>query len=278
MKMKTEIFGHRGARGYFPENTITGFIEAVKMKVDWLELDVVVSKDNKVVVSHEPWMNSKFCSLPDGKPITRGTKFNLRKMNYDEIKTFDCGKRTNENFTFQKSVPEFKPLLNDAIEKTDAFAAQNSFPLPKYCIELKSFKFFEKRFQPPVKEFCELVYEIIKHPLISERVMIISFDKRVLQYFHSHDKNIKTGFTFVNLFSVKRNLKNLGYAPYAFNPYYKRISKKMIDNIHQAGMKINAWTVNSEKKMEQLIKMNVDGIMSDYPDVAIKTYNRISAA
>ncbi|MEK6615699.1 MAG: glycerophosphodiester phosphodiesterase family protein [Bacteroidota bacterium] len=73
---KMEIHGHRGARGYFPENTLIGFIEAVKMGVHWLELDVVISKNKKVVISHEPWMSRKICTRPDGSPVTI-RKFNL---------------------------------------------------------------------------------------------------------------------------------------------------------------------------------------------------------
>ena len=162
MNSPVEIFGHRGARGYFPENTIAGFIEAVKMGVHWLEFDVVISKDKKVVVSHEPWMNSKFCSMPDGSPLKRGRKYNLYKMNYDEIKKFDCGKRTNKDFPKQKSIPSYKPLLSEVIDEMESFTQKNNFPPIKYCVEIKSFKFFEERFQPSAEEFAELVYDVIK--------------------------------------------------------------------------------------------------------------------
>ncbi|MBI3502494.1 MAG: glycerophosphodiester phosphodiesterase [Bacteroidetes bacterium] len=270
-----EIFGHRGARGYFPENTLTGFIEAVKMGVHWLELDVVISKDKKVVVSHEPWMNSKFCLMPDGSPVKKRRKFNLHKMNYEEIKKFDCGKKTNKDFPKQKSISSYKPLLSEVMDGVDSFTKENNLPLIKYCIEIKSFKLFENKFQPPVKEFCELVYEVIKEKNMQERAMVISFDKRVLQHFQKSDSKIKTGFTFVNLFSVKTNLKRLGFTPYSFNPYYKLVSKKMIEQTHESGIKIIAWTVNKEKSIARMINSGVDGIMSDYPDVALKA-NKLS--
>ena len=76
-----QIHGHRGARGLFPENTITAFIEAVKLGVRTLEMDVVISKDLKVVVSHEEWMNEVFCLQPNGKDIEINSKekYNLYK-------------------------------------------------------------------------------------------------------------------------------------------------------------------------------------------------------
>src|SRR4051812_15952665 len=64
------IHGHRGFRGLYPENTVAAFIEAVKLRVDALEMDVVISADHQVVVSHEAWMNPLFCSGPDGLPVS----------------------------------------------------------------------------------------------------------------------------------------------------------------------------------------------------------------
>ena len=87
MHKKIDIQGHRGARGLFPENTITSFIEAIKLGVDTLEMDVVISKDSQIVVSHEAWMNDAFCNRPDGKEVEANSKekYNLYKMTYAEI-------------------------------------------------------------------------------------------------------------------------------------------------------------------------------------------------
>ena len=101
--------------------------------------------------------------------------------------------------------------------------------------------------------------------------MIISFDGRILRHFQKLDRTIKTGFIFLNLFSVKSNIRKLGFVPYSYNPYHKLITKKMIDSAHQMGMKVIAWTVNDSTQMKQLIKNGVDGIMTDYPDAALKT-------
>ena len=73
-KSTIDIQGHRGARGLYPENTIPAFIGAVKLGVNTLELDVVVTKDNQVLVSHAPYMNENFCKQVDGKPLTGDPK------------------------------------------------------------------------------------------------------------------------------------------------------------------------------------------------------------
>ena len=281
MRGACEIYGHRGAGGYFPENTLTGFIEAVKMGVQWLEFDVIISKDKKVVVSHEPWMNSSLCTSPNGERVKRGRKLSLFQMSYSEIKKYDCGKRKDKKFPKQKSVPSYKPLLSEVFSEVEAFISQNKLPEIKYCIEVKSFKILEGKFQPTPEEFARLVYEAIKENKIEDRVMVISFDRRILRHFQKFDRKIKTGLTFVNLFSIQTNIKKLGFTPYAFNPYHKLITRKMIRDAHESGITLNAWTVNGEKRMEQLIHAGVDGIMSDYPDVALnvlRTYNRISAS
>lgn len=272
---KAEIYGHRGARGYFPENTLVGFVEAVKMGVHGLELDVVISKDKKVVVSHEPWMNSEFCTMPNGKPVS-GRKFNLYKMNYDEIKKFDCGKRRNKNFPEQKSIPSYKPLLSEVIDKTSVIRHPSSINSPTYCIEIKSLKIFEHNYQPSTEKFAELVYEVIKEKKIEDRVMLLSFDGRILRHFQRHNPNIKTGLIFINPFSVKTNIRKLGFVPYAYNPHHKLATKTMIHNAHEMGMKVIAWTVNDSTRMKRLIKNGVDGIMTDYPDVAFYSFGENS--
>src|ERR1700757_4808979 len=122
-----EIHGHRGARGYYPENTITSFIEAIKLGVTAIELDVVISKDMQVVVSHEAWMNEAFCSRPDGMEVESNSraKYNLFKMKYEEIVKFDCGNRGNTEFPLQQPMPEHKPLLSEVIDKVESYTKEN---------------------------------------------------------------------------------------------------------------------------------------------------------
>src|SRR5579871_4728236 len=94
---KFDVEGHRGARGLMPENTIPAFLLALDSGVTTLEMDLAITKDNRVVVSHEPWMSADYCLGPDGKEInTRDEKkYNIFRMTYEEVKQWDCGSKGN---------------------------------------------------------------------------------------------------------------------------------------------------------------------------------------
>ena len=104
----TELFaqtfdwqGHRGCRGLVPENTIPAFLKALEFpQVKTLELDLAVSKDHELIVSHEPWMSEGICTKPDGTPVLKAEAMSLKifEMTYDEIKQYDCGSRGNARF------------------------------------------------------------------------------------------------------------------------------------------------------------------------------------
>ena len=90
-----DLQGHRGARGLLPENTLAAFRRALELGVTTLELDTVISADEQVVVSHEPWLSAEICSHPDGSPVTPDEERSLRlfEMPYAEVARFDCGRR-----------------------------------------------------------------------------------------------------------------------------------------------------------------------------------------
>src|SRR6267378_2929220 len=112
-----DIQGHRGARGLKPENTIPAFLTALDTGVTTLEMDVIVTRDKQVVVSHEPWMSAAICSDRAGKPINEKEekKYNLYRMTYEEVKQFDCGSRGNVKFPEQEKMYAAKPLLSDVM-------------------------------------------------------------------------------------------------------------------------------------------------------------------
>ena len=139
---KIEVQGHRGDRGNFPENSLPAFISAVKKGVDVIELDVVISKDNKVVVSHEPFMSSLYVLTPAGNSIAKKDEksYNLYTMMYDSIKKFDGGSKGNKNFTQQDKIKVYKPLLSEVLDSVENYIAANKLKPVKYNIEIKSVK------------------------------------------------------------------------------------------------------------------------------------------
>ena len=175
--------GHRGCRGLLPENTIPAFQKALELGVV-LEMDVCISKDGKVVVSHEPFMNSLFCSYPDGSPVQKSDekKLNLFQMNYAEIKQFDSGKRGNTNFSEQVAMATYKPLLSEVLALAENFRIKTGKPV-YYNIEIKSDSTEYGISQPKeIKTFTDLVYKEIISKVKLEFITIQSFDFNVLKH------------------------------------------------------------------------------------------------
>lgn len=269
VKHKIEIHGHRGFRGHFPENTLTSFKEAAKLGVDAIELDIVISKDSQVVVSHEPWFNHKICSEPNGDKIRARHQHNLYKLNYSEIKKYDCGKRGNIEFPEQQQISEYKPLLSEVIETMEQFCKENNLPPIQYNIEIKSGKIGDGIWHPSPEKIALLVHDVIKNYNINERIMIQSFDVRSLQAYHKIESDTRIGLLIVNTGSVKHNLNKLGFIPYMYNPALKLAKANTISQAQKSGCKVIVWTVNSEKDMEHMIQLGVDGLITDYPNIAL---------
>ncbi len=268
---KIEIHAHRGFRGHFPENTLTAFKEAIKTGADYIELDVIISKDSQVVVSHEPWFNPNTCTSPEGNAITKRSKNNLHKLTYSEIKKYDCGKRGNKKFPQQAKLAEYKPLLSEVIEKMETFTKDNNLPPIKYNIEIKNNKFGDGKYHSDTKVTVALIYNEIKKFSINNRILIQSFDVRCLKEIHKINSELKIGLLVANFTSVKLNISKLGFTPYCYNPNSKICKQKTIEQAHKLGCKVIVWTVNSEKEMKKFIDLGVDGIITDYPNIASQT-------
>ena len=115
-----DLQGHRGYRGLYPENSTIGFLKSLHLGVSTIELDVVISKDKKVVVSHEPWISKNICVDQNGNRIINDKEdFNIYSMDYNDIKKFDCGIIGNDKFPDQKKISVFKPTLNHVIKTVE---------------------------------------------------------------------------------------------------------------------------------------------------------------
>ncbi len=266
-----ELQGHRGARGLEPENTILAFKKALDLGVNTLELDVVITKDHKVVVSHEPWLNYELTLDADGNTISEdeALAFNIYANKYKVIKKYDVGSLGNPKFPEQRKVKTYKPLLSEVINYVEAV---NSDIL--YNIEIKSTPADEaKGFQPSVNEFSDLlISELKKANLPLDRVVVQSFDPRVLEYLHQTYPEYTLSFlTYQDDF--KTNMKQLSFVPEIYSPYYPLLNNNEVEIIHNKNMKVIPWTVNKKQEMISLLNMGVDGIITDYPDIAIPLKN-----
>jgi glycerophosphoryl diester phosphodiesterase len=276
---KFDMQGHRGARGLMPENTIPAFLLALDSGVTTLELDLAVTSDNKLVVSHEPWMNHLICFNPSGQPIdsVQAMRANIFQMTYNEVKLWDCGSKGNARFPEQQKMKVAKPLLVDVIAAVEAHIKSYTRYEVDYNIEIKSAPQGDNVYHPAPKAFADLVIQTLNQYLPMERVVIQSFDFRVLQYIHQQYPAVKLAALVENVKSIDANLKDLGFIPDIYSPYWKFLNEKRVHYLHtkkptgaKNGTKLRVipWTVNDIKDMKALIKMGVDGLITDYPNRA----------
>jgi len=268
--MQTVIYGHRGARGVFPENTMEGFLYAASLGIYGLEMDVVISKDKKVVVSHEPWMNPKICTKPDNSKISFLRRKSLYKMDYSLIRQYDCGKRGNDEFPHQKKIPAHKPLLAEVIERVEHYLRINHLPPVEYNIEIKSKWVTDEELHPVPEEFADLVLKELEPFHINDRVILQSFDMRPLNVLHRKNSGCKIGMLVKSPRFIRPRLSALEFVPDTCGLYYKYATAKWIKRIHDLGMKALVWTENEQQDMRNHIAMGVDGIITDYPERAIE--------
>ena len=252
---------HRGGRGIYPENTINGMKVSAKFPgVTTLELDVIISKDQQVVVSHEPWMNEEICLDPQGKAVS-GKEVNLYKLTYAQIKEYDCGSKTHPRFPRQQKISEHKPLLKDLLK--ELFDTGK-----KFNIEIKSTPEDElSGFQPDYKKFSELVLKVVLDVLSPARFTIQSFDWRVLRYVHEKYPSVEISALRETKYSHQSIVKELGFSPQIFSPDSELLSAADVAYFHKNNIKVIAWTVNTPAMMKKMIDMHVDGIITDYPDL-----------
>lgn len=265
---KFDVQGHRGARGLKPENTVPAFLTALDYGVTTIELDLAVTKDHQLVVSHEPWMSSAICLLPSGEEIEPRSekKYNIYQMTYEEIRQFDCGSKFNERFPLQTKIPAIKPLLADVIVAIEDHIKSFALYEVDYNIEIKSSPGGDGKYHPAPDVFSDLVYQLVNQYLPLERVIIQSFDFRILKYWHQKYPEVRLAALVENKSSISYNLQKLGFIPSIYSPYFELLTKDGVDYLHQKRIRVIPWTVNEKEDMLRLKAWGVDGIITDYPD------------
>ncbi len=274
---KPDIQGHRGCRGLFPENTIPAFLHAIDLGVNTLEMDVVISKDSQVIVSHEAFFHPEITTKPDGtyfKDESEARKTSIFHLRYEEIKKFDVGLKPHPRFPVQKKMALSKPLLNKVILECENHAKRANKTI-RYNIEIKCEKDGVGVFQPEDKTFAELVLAVLSSTQLEDKTTIQSFEPQILNEVKHQNPSMKTVLLVENALSTKQNLALLDHKPYAYSPAYKLVSGHMVTELKEKNIKLIPWTVNDELAIQTLMQLGVDGIISDYPDKVINIYNQL---
>ena len=237
------ITSHRGAAGYAPENTLAAIKKGLESDVNRIEVDIHQSKDGKLIIIHDEILDR-----------TTNRHGMVKDFNYEDLLKLDAGSWFSDKYTSEKL-----PLLEDAFRLIDGKAT--------FVIELKH----GSDFYPGIeKKVVSLIHEFNAY----DWVVVHSFDDKVLKKFREIDTNIVLHKLFIfktNLFPLiydthihKASLKDYSYVK-EISVYYKFINKSLVDRAHKLGLKINAWTVNDPDIALRLVKMGVDGIITDFP-------------
>lgn len=272
-----DLQGHRGARGLAPENTLPSFRRALEVGVTTLEMDVVISEDGTVVVSHEPWMNPEICSLPSGDPVPEdeARHHNLYRMSYAEIEQYDCGQRRHPDFPRQDPQPAVKPRLRDVISMAETYTADHDRPLVYYTVEIKSRPDWEGQFHPSPEQFARRVLEVVHEMDVVARTTIQSFDGRVLRVIRrlrddrDDQSAVRLGLLVLqgSADRLSAQLSQFGFTPAVYSPEYQSVDAALLRAARDHGLCVIPWTVNDEVDMRRLIQLGADGFITDYPDV-----------
>jgi glycerophosphoryl diester phosphodiesterase len=266
-----DVQGHRGCRGLMPENSIPAFERALELGANTLELDVVITGDSQVLVSHEAWFSHEFCLDSLGREINpeEEQQFNLHRMTCPEIRRFDCGSKVHPRFPQQKKMVVHKPLLREVITACEARATEYRRDLPYYNIEVKWEVGGEGIFQPPVEEFARLVLSVLGEFELGDRVNLQSFDLPTLREIHRQAPDMRLALLVDENEDYRKKYAELGFQVELLSPWFKLVDEEMITWARERGMKVVPWTVNDKADMERMVSLGVSGIITDYPDVLL---------
>ncbi|MEE1064843.1 MAG: glycerophosphodiester phosphodiesterase family protein [Acutalibacteraceae bacterium] len=240
------VISHRGANKVTPQNTIEAFKKAIQFRADGFETDVHLTSDGVPVICH----NYTIDKTSDGKGA-------IASNTLDYLKRFDFGSYFHHSYKGVE-IPTLEEFLT--LSKKANLKVLN--------IEIKS---------PRNKDYIivDKILDAVKAHGLFDKLLISSFDPDLLVYIKDKDENCKTGFLYSpdKPITYKRVLGNeIGFAKSidadALHPHQMFVTQKLIDEAHENGIMVNPWTVNKEKDIIKLVKMGVDGVITDVPNIA----------
>jgi glycerophosphoryl diester phosphodiesterase len=249
-----QVHGHRGARAMRPENTLPAFEYAIAQGVDALELDMAVTRDNVVVVSHDPLLQSPVCTGPRERAV-------IHELTLAEVRQWDCGAKQNPGFPKQQTVPGTRmPTLDQVFD----LAPKGKF---LFNIETKSFP-DHPELSPPPDEFVRLVLEVVRKHHLEQRVILQSFDFRTLHAMRKLAPEIKQAALYSG---PAEDFVEIGKEAGAeiVSPSFNLVTPEQVKAAHTAGYKVLPWTANKSDDWSRLVAAGVDGIISDDPAALI---------
>ncbi len=277
------VHAHRGGRAYRPENTLASFDYGIKVGADVLELDLAVTKDNVLVVSHSPFLTQPELDDPhvkaalagerhcDGPPLAPGTP--IRALTLAQLKQYDCGAHTLAAFPHQVAVPGTKiPTFDEVLE----LARKGNFEFGgiQFNVETKIFP-NHPELTPSPEEFVRMINEVVVRHRLEPRVILQSFDFRTLHAMRALNPKIRLSA----LFGASRydammgiNEPDKSFAGIAkqsgaeiLSPDQSLVTPEEVAWAHAHGVQVAPYTVNDEADWRRMADAKVDAIITDDP-------------
>ncbi|MDR3724092.1 MAG: glycerophosphodiester phosphodiesterase family protein [Terracidiphilus sp.] len=274
--VKILVHGHRGSRATRPENTLPAFRFALEHGVDVLELDLAVTKDNVLVVSHSPYIvqdalavgHERFCQGPE---YPAGTA--IHQLTLAEVEKFDCGVGTLKDFPKQVAVPgTHVATFDQVLEVTKGNKVELN-------VETKIFA-AHPELTPSPEEFVRLILDAIhRHHVDESRIILQSFDYRTLKEMRKQDAKIRlsalvgvgqAGYTdgTVDKNTDLDHIQAISGAEIV-SPDYHLVTPEQVERVHKAGGQVVPWTANTPADWQKLVDAHVDAIISDDPEALL---------
>ena len=244
------VHGHRGARAMRPENTIPAFEYAIGAGADVLELDLAVTLDNVLVVSHDPTLSKPICSGPKDHAV-------IHELTLAEVREYDCGAQRNPAFPKQTPVPGTRmPTLDEVF----ALAPHGTF---EFNVETKIFP-DRPELTPSPEAFARLLLDAIQRHKLERRVIVQSFDYRTLHAMRKLAPGIRLSALYEDGHEDYVSIAREGEATIV-SPNFKTVTVEKVKAAHDAGLQVVPWTANRPEDWQKLVSAKVDAIITDDP-------------
>lgn len=264
-----DVQGHRGARGYLPENTLPSFARALEFGVTTLELDVAVTKDGVVVIHHDRGLNVDIARAADGRWVSEPTP--IHHLNFAELQRYDVG-RLRPGSDYARHFPHQQPLDGTRIPRlADLFQLTQANRGIRFNIEPKMDADALDETLPP-EPFARALIAEVRKAGVQTRTTVQAFHWPLLKVVEREAPEMATVYCTEGEGSDPARVQAAGGK--IWSPDYQTLTPRKIAAARKAGMKITVWTVNEPADIARVIDMGVDGIASDYPDRVIRLLHK----
>ncbi|MDE1906577.1 MAG: glycerophosphodiester phosphodiesterase [Rhodospirillales bacterium] len=285
------VFGHRGARGLVPENTLAGFALAEKLNLTGVELDIAVTADGFPVAHHDPQLNPDIACDNSGAYVGGDAPL-ISALTFQQISAYDVG-RLRAGSAYAKRFAEQAPVEGARIPALDDVLAAST--ALDFLIEIKTYPDQPEATLAPKFLVAEVV-RVLRGANRIGNAMLLAFDWRVLEEAAMLEPalprccltapetvanaDVWFGKTSLAAFggSLPRAVASTGAMAWA--PFHERLQAAEMDEAQRLGLAVIPWTVNEADDIHRMIDLGVDGIISDRPDRVkdILTERRIEMA